>query len=525
MFARRIRCTIGIWDAPQKKCSIVKLSTQNTMATSTPLVSKDHHFNKFYINGQWVSPSSRGTMLDVVDPGTGHVVAQVPDGSSRDVDAAVNAAAAAFPGWSGLPVSERKKYIEAMCDEIEECDDELASVIAAELGMPLHLSRLIQVGVPLRFARSMCELVDQVKWEEFVPNEAGGGTLVLREPYGVVSCITPWNYPLNQIATKVFPALIAGCTVVVKPSEVAPLDANVLAEIFDKINLPPGVFNLVHGTGVNVGEPMCTHEKVDMVSFTGSTRAGKRVAQLAAAGVKKCKLELGGKSAHIVLDDADLKRVLPKSFVSGLVVNSGQTCAALTRLLIPRNKQEEAVAILKHTAKNIKIGPQDAPGVMMGPIVSKKQLDIVRSYIKAGVDEGATLVTGGVEPPKGLESSGYFVQPTIFKDVDPKMKIAQEEIFGPVLCVIPYDNEDDAVRIANDSIYGLSGAVSSGSDKRATQVARKIRTGDISVNGAKYNINAPFGGYKQSGIGREKGTIGIEEFLLVKALNIPKSAL
>jgi acyl-CoA reductase-like NAD-dependent aldehyde dehydrogenase len=338
----------------------------------------------------------------------------------------------------------------------------------------------------------------------------------VREPVGVVGCITPWNYPLHQVVCKVAPALAAGCTVVLKPSEVAPLSAFMLAEIVHEARLPAGVFNLVSGDGPTVGEAIASHPKVDMVSFTGSTRAGRRVAELASKTVKRVALELGGKSPNVILDDADLEAAV-RGGINNCYLNSGQTCSAHTRMLVPRSKHEEAMRIAKGVAEAFQPGPALSGDSKLGPLVSAAQRDRVRGYIKKGIEEGATLVTGGAEAPDGL-SKGYFVKPTVFANVKTEMTIAQEEIFGPVLCIIPYDSEDDAIRIANDTIYGLAGGVWSKDPERAKRVARRIRTGQVDINGGNFNPLAPFGGYKQSGCGRELGKSGFEEYLEVKAL-------
>jgi acyl-CoA reductase-like NAD-dependent aldehyde dehydrogenase len=334
----------------------------------------------------------------------------------------------------------------------------------------------------------------------------------------VVGCITPWNYPLHQIAAKVAPALAAGCTVVVKPSEVTPLNAFVLAEIIDSLGLPPGVFNLVPGLGPVVGEAMAAHPGIDMISFTGSTRAGKRVGEVASGTVKRVALELGGKSPNVILDDADLMKAVPDG-LGKCFLNSGQTCSALTRMLVPRERLAEAEAIAAGTLPHFAVGDPLQPGHTLGPLVSNAQRERVRGYIRKGIEEGAKVVAGGEEPPEGLPE-GYFVQPTVFSEVTPEMTIAQEEIFGPVLVLMPYDDEDDAIRIANDTIYGLAGGVWSGDDERARRVARRIRTGQVEVNGAAFNPLAPFGGYKQSGHGRELGKFGLEEFLETKAIQL-----
>jgi len=342
---------------------------------------------------------------------------------------------------------------------------------------------------------------------------------VVREPVGVVGAITPWNYPLHQIALKVAPALAAGCCVVLKPSELTPFNAFVLAEVIEAAGLPAGVFNLVVGLGATVGEALVRHPGVDMISFTGSTRSGKRIAEVAAQSVKRVALELGGKSASVILDDADLAGAV-KSTVNGCYLNSGQTCTALTRMLVPASKYEEAAKIAAEVAKGFTVGDPLAETTKLGPLTSKAQLERVRGYIRKGIEEGAELVAGGAEPPEGVPAGGYYVKPTIFGKVKNSMTIAQEEIFGPVLAIIPYADEDDAVRIANDSIYGLAGAVWSKDEARAQRVARRIRAGQIDINGGSFNMNAPFGGFKQSGHGREAGTYGLEEFLEYKALQL-----
>jgi len=375
-------------------------------------------------------------------------------------------------------------------------------------------ANMIQAGLPVGNFAGYVQILDEFPFEETV-----GNSLVVREPVGVVGAITPWNYPLHQIVNKTAPALAAGNTVVLKPSEVTPLDAFILAEVIDSAGLPAGVFNLVTGTGPVVGEAIASHPDVDMVSFTGSTRAGKRVTELGAATVKRVHLELGGKSANVILDDADLNAVVPGGVTFGCYLNSGQTCSALTRMLVPRAKQDEVVAIAKATAEGITVGPGSSDA-MLGPLVSATQRDRVRGYIQKGIDEGATLVTGGVDAPEGLDK-GYFVKPTIFSDVTSDMTIAQEEIFGPVLVIMPYDTEDEAVEIANSTIYGLSGGVQSADLERAKAFARRLRTGQVEVNGGGFNIQAPFGGYKQSGNGRELGKFGLEEFTEIKSMQLP----
>ena len=472
-------------------------------------------FDKLYIDGAW-TPSDSTETIDVVDSVSEDVMATVPAGTAADVDRAVAAARAAFETWSSTSVEERAKFLSRIGDALGARADELATAISKETGMAKWLSQLIQVGLPINSFKSAAALAEGYSFEEQV-----GNSLVVREPIGVVACITPWNYPLHQIAAKTAYAMAAGCTVVLKPSEVAPVDAFILAEVVDEVGLPAGVFNLVSGYGPVVGEAMAAHPDVDMVSFTGSTRAGKRVAQLGAETIKKVALELGGKSANVLLDDLDAD-AFAKAVSDGVqkaFLNSGQTCSALTRMLVPRDRLEEAEQVAAKTVAGVKVGDPFAEGVHLGPLASAAQRDRVQGYIQKGVDEGAKVVTGGTGAPEGLET-GYYVRPTVFSDVRPDMTIAQEEIFGPVLSILPYDDEDDAVAIANGVVYGLSGGVWSADKDRAVQVARRLRTGQVEVNGGAFNPSAPFGGYKQSGVGREYGQHGLEEFLEVKSLQL-----
>jgi aldehyde dehydrogenase (NAD+) len=478
------------------------------MATATDALTRD----RLYIGGEWVEPAGSGT-LEVINPTTEEVIARVPEGTAEDADRATRAARAAFDSWSALSPYERAAYCEAIGAGLAARGDELAALITSELGMPIGLSRMIQAGLPAVTFSSMPELVEEIAWEEEV-----GNSLIVREAAGVVAAITPWNYPLHQIANKVAPAIAAGCTVVVKPSEIVPLNAFVLAEICQAAGLPDGVFNLVTGTGPVVGEAIVSHPETDMISFTGSTRAGRRVAELAAAGVKPVALELGGKSPLVILDDADLEQAVTDG-VAKCFLNSGQTCSALTRMLVPRDQLEAAERIAAAVAEAFAAGDPFADGSAMGPVVSKAQRGRVRAYIEKGTEEGAKLVTGGAEPPEGLET-GWFVQPTVFSGVSSDMTIAQEEIFGPVLSIMPYEDEEDAVRIANDTIYGLAGGVWSADEERAKKVAARIRTGQVEINGGAFNPLAPFGGYKQSGHGRELGRYGLEEFLVAKSLQL-----
>ena len=463
---------------------------------------------ELYVGGRWV-PSAVPDTIPVVDPTTARPMGSVPAGSPADVGAAVAAAKAAFGAWSALSAGERGGYLDAIADALERRAAEIAELIALAVGMPED--QCLDEQVPVEDFRIAAELATTYPFEE----EVAGG-LVLREPVGVVGAITPWNFPLSQSAAKVAPALAAGCTVVVKPSEVAPLNAFVLAEIVDEIGLPPGVLNVISGDGPTVGEPLVKHPHVDMVSFTGSSRAGRRVGALAMERVARVTLELGGKSPLVILDDADLEEAVTYG-VRDCFANSGQTCNALTRMLVPREVADDAAAIAARVADGMVVGdPLDA-GTQLGPLVSEVQRERVRSYIRLGVEEGATLVAGGADAPPG-EGDGFFVRPTVFADVTGDMTIAREEVFGPVLVVIAYDDEPHALEIANDSDYGLWAGVWSGSRERAERVARRIRAGGVAINGAEASGWAPFGGYKQSGLGREMGTYGLAEYLEVKAL-------
>jgi aldehyde dehydrogenase (NAD+)/betaine-aldehyde dehydrogenase len=468
--------------------------------------------DNLYIDGAWVAPHSSDT-IEVIDSTTEEVMGTVPLGSAEDVDAAVQAARAAFAEWSQVSASERAKYATRIGEALAARMADIAELVAHEVGMPLSLSMMIQAGLPIGTFSSMADLVGQITWEEQV-----GNSLVVKEPIGVVGAITPWNYPLHQIAAKVAPAITAGCTIVLKPSEVAPLNAFLLADVIHDVGLPPGVFNLVSGLGPVVGEALASHPDVDMISFTGSTRAGRRVTQLAAETVKRVALELGGKSPNVILEDANFAMAVPHG-VTMCYLNSGQTCSALTRMIVPRSRLAEVEELATKAAEESTPGSPFADGTRLGPLVSAAQRDRVRTYIQKGIDEGAKLLTGGVEAPEGLEQ-GFFVKPTVFSDVTRKMTIAQEEIFGPVLAIMPFDTEEEAIEIANDSAYGLAGGVWAGDPEHAKQVALRIRTGRVDVNGGAFNTLAPFGGYKQSGNGRELGKFGLEEFLEVKSLQL-----
>ena len=468
--------------------------------------------DKFFINGQWVAPSSNET-IEVHNAGTGAVMGKVPAGGEKDIDAAVRAAHAALESWSATSAEKRSEYLQKISDGLKARAAELGSTISQEVGMPIKMSARMQAGLPIANFANYAKIGKDFKFEDRV-----GNSLVVREPVGVVGAITPWNYPLNQIALKVAPALAAGCTVVLKPSEIAPFNAFILAEVVEAAGLPKGVFNLVTGYGPAAGEALVKHANVDMISFTGSTRAGKRISEIAAQTVKRVALELGGKSASVILEDADLAAAV-KTTVSYCYLNSGQTCTALTRMLVPASKYDEAAKLAVDAARNFTPGDPLAETTRLGPLSSQMQLDRVRDYIKKGVAEGAELLTGGADQPEGV-AGGYFVKPTVFGKVKNSMTIAQEEIFGPVLSIIAYKDEDEAVRIANDTPYGLAGAVWSVDEARAQKVARRIRAGQIDINGGAFNMNAPFGGFKQSGHGREAGVYRLEEFLEYKSLQL-----
>ncbi|MFO1097778.1 MAG: aldehyde dehydrogenase family protein [Xanthobacteraceae bacterium] len=467
---------------------------------------------KLYINGAWVAPDGKGDIA-VRSASTEEVIGRVPEGSARDLDAAAKAARAALPGWMAVPPAQRGAFLKAIHNELKARAEEIGKIIAGEVGMPLKLATRIQVGSPIAIFAMYADMAGKFQFESRID-----GSLIVREPVGVVAAITPWNYPLHQIAAKVAPALAAGCTIVLKPSEVAPLNAFMLADAMHDAGLPPGVFNLVSGYGPVVGEAMATHPDVDMVSFTGSTRAGKRVAELAAHSIKRVALELGGKSASIVLEDADLAAAV-KGTVNACFLNSGQTCSAHTRLLVPASRYDEAAKIAAEAAASFTVGDPFGGSAKLGPLISAVQRERVRDYIRKGIDEGAELLVGGADAPEGLDK-GYYVKPTVFGRVDPHATIAQEEIFGPVLAIIAYKDEDDAVRIANDTMYGLAGGVWSQDPEHALSVARRLRTGQVDINGAPFNFLAPFGGFKQSGRGRELGQVGLEEYLEYKAIQI-----
>ena len=466
-----------------------------------------------YIGGQW-RPATGSETFEVTNSATEEIIGTVRAGTADDANAAVQAARAAFADWSRTPPAERAGYLKRAAEELQLRQTEIATLVSQEVGMPFMYSNVIQAGLPVLSFVSMTDIALSFPFEERVYN-----SLVVREPIGVVVAITPWNYPLHQIAAKIAPALAAGCTVVLKPSEVAPLNAYVFAEVFDAIGLPPGVFNLVIGTGAEVGETLVAHPEVDMVSFTGSTGAGRRIGAVAAQTVKRVALELGGKSPLVILDDADLVAAVSGG-LTGCFLNSGQTCIALSRMIVPRSKLDEVEAIAKFGAESITVGDPFDPATQMGPLVSALQRDRVVGHIEQGIAEGATLIAGGPTPPDGLER-GYFVRPTVFSGTTPDMAIVTEEIFGPVLAIQAYDDEDEAVALANDTIFGLNAAVMSADQDRAIAVGRRIRAGQVQINDGAFNICAPFGGYGQSGNGREFGRWGLEEFLETKSMQLP----
>jgi len=464
---------------------------------------------KFYINGEWVDPLGQ-ERLDVINPSTEQVINQIAMGNAADADRAVQAAAQAFDSFSQTSKAQRIELLERIIASYQKFLPAMAEAISDEMGAPMPLANAAQAPSGLGHFMTTLQVLKDFEFEEDL-----GTARVIREPAGVCGLITPWNWPLNQIACKVAPALAAGCTMVLKPSEVAPNNAVLFAEVMHDAGVPAGVFNLINGDGPNVGAAISSHPQIDMMSFTGSTRAGVEVAKAAAPGVKRVAQELGGKSANIILDDADLQKAISRD-VFGMCMNSGQSCNAPTRMLVPNARMDEAAAIAKAAAENVTVGDPKAEGIAIGPVVSAVQYEKIQGLIQKGIDEGANLQVGGTGRPDGL-NAGYFVRPTVFSHVTNDMTIAQEEIFGPVLSLIGYEDDADAVRIANETLYGLSGYIS-GSEDRAKSVARQIRTGNVHLNGAPVNNEAPFGGYKQSGNGREWGRYGLEEFLEVKAI-------
>jgi aldehyde dehydrogenase (NAD+) len=464
---------------------------------------------KHFIDGKWIA--AEGRSLDIVNPATEEVIGQVALGTAADVDTAAKAARRAFESFSRTSVAERAALLERIVGAYQKRLPELGKAISDEMGAPLKFAIQVQAGVGLGHFATALALVKEFKFEEKL-----GTTLLRREPAGVVGLITPWNWPANQIACKLAPALATGCTVVLKPSEIAPISGQIIAEILAEAGVPAGVFNLVQGDGPGVGAAISAHPEIDMVSFTGSTRAGVQVAKAAADSVKRVSQELGGKSANIILDDADLQRSVAGG-VAAMMANTGQSCNAPSRMLVQERQYEQAVQIAKATAESVKAGDPTDASTAIGPLSSAAQFKKVQGLIEQGIKEGAKVVAGGPGRPDGL-SKGYYTRPTVFANVNNNMTIAREEIFGPVLVIIPYKDEEDAVRIANDTPYGLSGYVSSGDPERAKRVAARLRTGMVHVNGAQVDLQAPFGGYKQSGNGREWGRLGFDEFLETKAV-------
>jgi len=467
-------------------------------------------YNQLYINGKWEAPHS-SRKIEVINPATEQVIGTVPEGSKEDVEQAIKAARAAFYSWSTTSSSVRSAYLNRLVEEMKIHKNQMAEVITSELGMPLHFSLDIQVLGPIAGLESHIDITHQLEEEKHIDN-----SVIYNEAIGVCSLICPWNYPLHQLIGKVAPALAAGCTMVVKPASETPLNAFLLAQMIDNIDLPTGVFNLVTGPGRTVGEAMCVHPEVDLVSFTGSTQAGVQIAKVAAESVKRVCQELGGKSPLIITAEADIEAAVTFG-VQDVMLNSGQTCTALTRMLVPYSRYEEVLLHAKQAAEKIMIGDPLNSENFMGPMSSKKQQDTVLSYIKKGIEEGANLLTGGLEKPLGIDK-GFYIQPTIFSDVKNAMVIAQEEIFGPVLCIIPYKTLDEAVSIANDSPFGLSAAVWGDTKQQALKIAKKVKAGQVYINGAEFNYQAPFGGFKQSGNGREWGIVGAMEYMELKSI-------
>ncbi|MCK6452485.1 MAG: aldehyde dehydrogenase family protein [Alphaproteobacteria bacterium] len=465
---------------------------------------------KFYIDGAWVDPVRPAT-LDVINPATEEAYTKISLGAAADVDRAVAAARAAFPAFSQTAKAERVALLGRIVEVYKRRMDDIARAVSDEMGAPIGMAREAQAAAGLAHLKSTMKALEAFEFEE-----QRGGTRIVREGIGVVGLITPWNWPLNQIASKVAPALAAGCTMVLKPSEVAPISGVIFSEVMHEAGVPAGVYNMVNGDGPSVGQVMAAHPGIDMMSFTGSTRAGVIVARTAADTVKRVTQELGGKSPNIVLADADFEPAVRKG-VRSCFDNSGQSCNAPTRMLVPRERHGDALAVAKAAAEACKVGDPKAEGTQLGPVVSEIQFNKIQRLIESGIKEGATLVTGGLGRPEGL-NRGYYVRPTVFGDVRPDMAIAREEIFGPVLSIMPYDDEEQAIRIANDTPYGLSANVESNDLEHARRVARRIRAGQVKINYPAWDTFAPFGGYKQSGNGREYADWGIHDFLEIKAI-------
>ena len=471
-----------------------------------------HTRDRLYIDGKWVQPIGTGS-IGVINPATEEIIGKIPVGSKKDIDNAASAARIAFDSWSKSSIKTRIDILNALSNALKERGEEIAQTITAEVGTPIGYSRVAMVGTPRVVSRSYAKILENFNWEEKVRN-----SIICKEPIGVCAFITPWNFPLHQIIGKVAPAIAAGCTMILKPSKEAPLSAFILADILHEIGLPPGVFNLVSGHGSEIGNYMSSHPEVDMVSFTGSTGAGVSVSEAAATTVKRVTLELGGKSANVALEDADPTLVAKKA-IGACHQNSGQTCSALTRLIIPESMSQEVYEIIADKNNSYTVGDPLEESTRCGPMVSLRQQKSINEYIESGINEGATLISGGLGMPEGI-SKGYYVKPTIFANVSSNMKIWKEEIFGPVLVIATYKSEEEALRLANDSIYGLSGGVWSKDEGRAIDFAKDMRTGQVSVNGGAFNVSAPFGGYKLSGNGRELGTHGLNEFLEIKSIQL-----
>ena len=471
-----------------------------------------HTRDQLYIDGKWIQPIGTGS-IDVINPATEEIIGKIPVGSKEDIDIAISAARIAFDSWSKSSIQTRIDILNALSDALKERGEDIAQTITAEVGTPIGYSRVAMVGTPRVVSRSYAKILENFDWEEKVRN-----SIIRKEPIGVCAFITPWNFPLHQIIGKVAPAIAAGCTMILKPSKEAPLSAFILADILHEIGLPSGVFNLISGHGSEIGNYMSSHPEVDMVSFTGSTGAGISVSEAAATTVKRVTLELGGKSANVALEDADPTLVAKKA-IGACHQNSGQTCSALTRLIIPESMSDEVYEIIAEKNNSYTVGDPLEESTRCGPMVSLRQQKSVSKYIESGINEGATLISGGLGMPEGI-SKGYYVKPTIFANVSPDMKIWKEEIFGPVLVITTYKSEEEALILANDSIYGLSGGVWYKDEERAIKFAKDMWTGQVSVNGGAFNVSAPFGGYKLSGNGRELGAHGLNEFLEIKSIQL-----
>ncbi|MEM7215180.1 MAG: aldehyde dehydrogenase family protein [Pseudomonadota bacterium] len=472
------------------------------------------NYKKFYINGSWVDPV-KGEDFNVIHPGNEETIATIALGSKADVDKAVDAAKQAFKTWQFSSVEERVALLERMIKAYEARAEEFVKMMPHEMGTTISFSREVHMPVGIGHMEAAIEAVKAHQFER--PSLRGGSTLV-DEPVGVVGMITPWNWPVNQIIIKVAPALAAGCTMVLKPSEFSPLTSVMLAEVIDEAGCPPGVFNLINGDGPGVGEAISTHPEIDMISFTGSTRAGKAITKAAADTIKRVTLELGGKSPNLLFADSDLEQAA-KISVDSCFINNGQSCDAASRLLVERSVYDKVVDLVTEEVANTKIDDPMKEGDHIGPVVNKKQFDHVQNLIQAGIDDGATLAAGGPGLPQGF-NKGYYIRPTLFTDVNNQMNIARQEVFGPVLAVLPFDTEEEAIEIANDTVYGLAAYVQSSDSERINRVSRKLRAGVINVNGNAGDYDVPFGGYKQSGNGREAGPLGLHDYLETKAITV-----